>query len=124
MKCYRIDVEMINGFKYSYTCISRMKEGMKQASSGYWTKSVTETEITEEEHRAFYDTPWEKEPKIDKALRKAVVKSSKVVDSGKLVTKSESGERSERKGLKKTPKLSSLEDFFSSDEEPVQEKKI
>lgn len=110
MKYYRIDVELTTGFKYSYHCIERMKPGMVQASKSIWTKSVSETEITKEEFEETRNVKWEVDKKTDEVLRKAVVKSGKVVDKGKLV-------ESKSKGLTKTPKLSSLEDFFDNDEE-------
>ena len=121
-KCYRINVTMKNGFKYSYTCIARMMPGMKAASEGYWTESVEVTEITEEEHREANHCIFEDEPKTkrkpvskktDEVLRKAIVKSGKIVDKGKLV---------EKPVRKKIPKLSSLEDFFV-EEDPAPENK-
>ena len=113
MKYYRVKVKLKNGFEYSYTCIQRMLEGMKKSSESYWTESVVSEEITEEDFRKTREVAFEKEPTVrkepkvreDKVLRKAVVKSAKVVDKGKLVEKK----------TKKTPKLSSLENFFQND---------
>ena len=50
-KYYRVDVEMTNGFKYSYTCIGKMLAGMMKSSNTSWIKSVKETEITEGERK-------------------------------------------------------------------------
>lgn len=113
---------MKNGFKYSYTCIARMLPGMTVASEGYWTESVETTEITEEEHYKtnhvdFRETTKKTvDKKTDEVLRKAIVKSGKIVDKGKLaVPKSVPAP-------KKIPKMSSLEDFFVG-EDPAPENK-
>lgn len=96
MKYFRVKVKLKTGFEYSYTCIERMLEGMKKSSEGYWTESVVSEEITEEDFRKTREVSFEE----DKVLRKAIVKSAKVVDKGKLV---------EKKGI---PQMASLENFF------------
>ena len=101
MKYYRVKVKLKNGFEYSYTCIQRMLEGMKKSSEGYWTESVVSEEINEEDFRKTREVTMAE----DKVLRKAVVKSAKVVDQGKLAEPKP----------KRKPKLSSLEDFFGNE---------
>lgn len=98
MKYFQIDVELTTGFKYSYHCIERMKLGMVQSSKSIWTKSVTETEITKEAFEESRNVKWEKEKSVEK----------------QQVTKT-----TESKVSKKTPKLSSLEDFFGIEEPEV-----
>ena len=110
MKYYRIDVELTTGFKYSYHCIERMKPGMVQASKSIWTKSVTENEITKEEFEETRNVKWEKEKKVEKVIP---------MTDNKPVKKQQVTKATESKTVKKTPKLSSLEDFFGEDDEPT-----
>jgi hypothetical protein len=132
MKCYRINVTMKNGFKYSYTCIARMMPGMKAASEGYWTESVEVTEITEEEHREANHCVFEDEPKTkrktvdkktDEVLRKAIVKSGKIVDKGKMVPKTVPVPKAVPAPKKNPVKFSSLENFFDGDDPAPENKK-
>jgi hypothetical protein len=81
MKYYQVTVTLKNGFKYSYTCIGRMLEGMKASSESYWTEKVEVVEITKEEHFKTHNVTFTE----DKVLRNAIVKSGKVVDKGKLL---------------------------------------
>lgn len=104
MKYYKVDVEMTNGFKYSYTCNGRMLSGMKQASTCWWTKSIESQEISEKEHIEFNHATFELEPV--KTTKPKVNKSEN--DKTKKPTKLDS---------KKTtsPKMASLEDFFGEE---------
>jgi hypothetical protein len=86
MKYYRIDVEMTTGFKYHYTCAAKQLEGMKKSSESHWTKSIEVTEITKKEHEEYFYATYDN--KLDKVLRKSVVRSSKVVSKGELKPKS------------------------------------
>lgn len=101
---------MSTGFKYSFTCNERMLKGMLASTESYWTKSVSHVEITKEEHDAFHQVAWEKEPrnptkKEDSILRKAAIRSAKVVDKGALM-----------------PQFSSIENFFGEVEEKPKRK--
>jgi hypothetical protein len=124
MKYYRVKVKLKNGFEYSYTCIHRMLEGMMQSSRSYWTESVTSEEINEEDFRKTREVTFEE----DKVLRKAIVKSGKVVDKGKLLApKGKLIEKPVEKNSvakKNNPKFSSLENFFESSEGAPENKKV
>jgi hypothetical protein len=98
MKYHKVTVTMKTGFKYSYTCIGRMLEGMKASSSGYWTEKIEVVDITEEEHRAAWATEFEPEKKRRTPQKK--VEPPAVSPSPK------------KDSTKKKPKLSSLQDFF------------
>lgn len=134
MRYYKVDVEMTNGFKYSYTCNARMLSGMKQASTCWWTKSIESQEISEKEHIEFNHATFEVDKKSDEILRKAIKRSSKVVHPGKLksdsatnqtVNKSENDKTKKPTKLdsdstttsetKRKPKMASLEDFFGEE---------
>jgi hypothetical protein len=105
MKYYKVNVTMKNGFKYSYTCIGRMLEGMKNSSQGYWTEKIEVVEISEEEHRGPHIFAEEKKSKtVTKAPEKNPV--------GKTAVK------------KVNPKFSSLENFFDGGEEAPENKKL
>ena len=136
MRYYKVDVEMTNGFKYSYTCNGRMLSGMKQASTCWWTKSIESQEISEKEHIEFNQATFEVDKKSDEILRKAIKRSSKVVHPGKLksdsatnqtVNKSESDKTKKPTKLdsdsattsetKRKPRMASLEDFFGDDDD-------
>lgn len=106
MKYYRVNVKLKNGFEYSYACIHRMLEGMMQSSQSYWTESVVSEEITEEDFLKTREVTFTE----DKVLRKAIVKSGKVVDKGKLVEPVKP--TGKKKGI---PKMASLENFFEND---------
>jgi hypothetical protein len=107
-KYYRVDVEMTTGFKYSYTILGRLLEGSVKASKGYWTKSVNTTEITKEEHEATWNVPLI-DDKPAKTRKKAVDKSvNNSVD----------------KSVNKSPiSFSSIENFFSDEEQPKRKKR-
>ena len=133
MRYYKVDVEMTNGFKYSYTCNARMLSGMKQASTCWWTKSIESQEISEKEHIEFNHATFDVDKKTDEILRKAVKRSSKVVHPGILKSDSatkETVKKSESDKTKKPTKLdsgkttsakasklkmASLEDFFGEE---------
>ena len=106
VKYYRFDVELTNGFKYSYTTLGRFLEADKIASSGYWTKSVVSEEITEVDHTAFWSVGLEDEPKT---VRSVVRKQQSVVRKQQRIV--------EKKEPDIMPKFSSLEDFFGDDDE-------
>lgn len=119
MKYYKIDVELTTGFKYSYHCIERMKPGMVQSSKSIWTKSVTENEITKEEFEESRNIEWKLDSDSTTKPRVKKLESDKPKKTAKLdsdsTTKSET--KSKGKALTKTPKLSSLEDFFDNEED-------
>jgi hypothetical protein len=129
MKYYRVTVTLKNGFTYSYTCIGKMLEGMKKSSESYWTEKVVSEEINQEDFKKTREVTFEE----DKVLRKATVKSGKVVDKGKLLEPEKATEKKVRTKrndkvsepvelepvkatttkTKRKPKLSNLEDFFN-----------
>lgn len=114
MKYYKVDVEMTNGFKYSYTCNARMLSGMKQASTCWWTKSIESQEISEKEHIEFNHATFELDPV--KTTKPKVNKLEN--DKPKKPTKLDSDSTTSKgKGLTKTPKLSSLEAFFGDEDD-------
>ena len=84
---------MTNGFVPSYTCIGTMVESMKNSSEGYWTKTVEAVEISPEEYERLNEVVFEEEEKV-------VEKKTKKT---------------------RTPKFSSLENFFE-EEKPKKKK--
>jgi hypothetical protein len=84
---------MKDGFTYSHTCIGRLLEGMKKSAMGAWTEKIEVVETTKEDHEAHWNTPLE------------------------------DIEESKPKRKTKSPKFSSLEDFFGEDDEPNDESK-
>lgn len=116
MKYYKVDVEMTNGFKYSYTCNARMLSGMKQASTCWWTKSIESQEISEKEHIEFNHATFELDSEKTTKPRVKKLESDKPKKPTKLDSESTT---SKGKALTKTPKLSSLEDFFGIEEPEV-----
>lgn len=93
---------MKNGFVYSYVCLARMLEGMKRSSESYWTEKVEAVEISSEEYQKYNQVVFEDDEKP---------KKEKTLEAGP--------EKKSRKA--KTPKFSSLEDFF--DEQKPRNKK-
>jgi hypothetical protein len=107
-KYYRVNVEMTTGFKYSYTVLGKLMPGCVKASEGYWTKSVNTTEITKEEHEATWMVPIDGDKPV-KTRKRAVDKSvNNSVD----------------KSVNKSPiSFSSIENFFSDEEQPKRKKR-
>lgn len=72
---------MTTGFKYSFTCIHRMLEGLKKTSSGPWTEKVEVVEITEDEFRAHWgEEVVSEEPVVEKKRKKKLPKFSNIED--------------------------------------------
>ena len=99
---------MKNGFSYSYTCNQRMLEGMKKASETYWTEKIEVSEVSEEEHLAYWNAPMKEEPTEKKSVK---AKTQKV-------------EKKPQKKEKVIPQFSGLENFFESSEPAPKNKKL
>jgi hypothetical protein len=103
-----------------------MLAGMKKSSESYWTESITSEEINQEDFLKTREVSFEE----DKVLHKAVKRSAKVVDKGKLLAPKGKLVPAPEKKIEETKvvkkqkvTMASLENFFEVHEEAPENKK-